>query len=88
MIFWLSRSGILPFTGLLALHLMGCAAPVSAQSAAAGAITGRVLNAATGAYLSGVSIAVADSPRLTTVSGDGGYFRLNSVPVGGAHADL
>jgi len=69
--------------GLFALFIGFFQSLALGQSAATGAITGRVLNAATGAYLSGVSIAVADSPRLTTVSGDGGYFRLNSVPVGG-----
>ena len=82
MILSLARRCILPLTDLLVLTFLWYAAPVSAQPAATGAITGRVLNTSTGAYLSGVSIAVADSPRLTTVSGEGGYFRLNSVPTG------
>jgi TonB-dependent receptor len=52
-----------------------------AQSAANGSVTGRVLNAATGAALTGATITV-EGAAATEVSADGGAFRLNDLPAG------
>jgi iron complex outermembrane receptor protein len=58
-------------------------APAAAQSAAGGAVTGRVLNAATGQYLRNAVVSVSHSSRYA-VSGTGGAYTLLEVPAGPA----
>jgi TonB-dependent receptor len=56
------------------------ALPAFAQSS--GSISGRILNAATGVYLSGASVVVEGSAGLGDVSAEGGVFRVTDVPSG------
>lgn len=53
---------------------------VAAQSST-GAITGRVLNPATGEYIRNVEVRIEGTPQLA-VSEDGGIYRLSNAPVG------
>jgi iron complex outermembrane recepter protein len=66
---------------LLALVL--CCLPDFAQAQETGSIAGRVVNPATGEYLRNARISV-EGTTLSTVSGDGGAYRLNGVPAGEA----
>jgi TonB-dependent receptor len=57
-------------------------APLPALAQSSGAISGRILNAATGVYLSGASVVVEGGAGLGDVSTEGGFFRVTDVPVG------
>lgn len=70
------------FARTLLCSLAGLAATAAGQSPAEGTLSGRILNATTGAYLSGANVTIADRARWNTVSGDGGYFQLSGVPAG------
>ncbi len=61
--------------------LLAGGAPLVAQPGGAGAITGRVLNPATGEYVRNAQIRVAET-GVTATSGDGGTYRLSPVPAG------
>ena len=65
---------------LLALVLLGGAPNLPAQSAGTGTVTGRVINAATGAYLEGVEVAI--SGLLPALTDRNGAFSISGVPVG------
>jgi TonB-dependent receptor len=73
-------AGLVAFTFASTLTLT--VTPLRAQSAGTGTVTGRVLNATTGAYLPGATIAVEGGAGGGDVSIEGGYFRLNDVPAG------
>jgi TonB-dependent receptor len=68
-----------PLCVAIALAVFSSVPTLLAQST--GTITGRVLNATTGAYLPGASIAI-EGAAASEVSGEGGTFRLNDVPGG------
>jgi iron complex outermembrane recepter protein len=55
--------------------------PHAHAQAAAGAVEGRVLNSATGAYVANARVAVKGS-NLVTLTDESGSYRLNSVPAG------
>jgi TonB-dependent receptor len=54
-----------------------------AQTPATGSVAGRVQNAATGDYLNNARVAVKGS-SVTTLTEEGGFFRLNGLPAGPA----
>jgi iron complex outermembrane receptor protein len=64
---------------LLCIFALAPAPALLAQ--ATGSVTGRVLNAATGAYLAGASITL-EGAATGDVSADGGSFRVNDLPPG------
>ncbi len=57
--------------------------PARAQTPATGVITGRVYNPNTGEFLRNAQVRVQETGE-TAISGDGGEFRLGSVPAGKA----
>jgi TonB-dependent receptor len=63
------------------LYSFALAAAPAILAQTTGSVTGRVLNAATGAYLAGATIAV-EGAAASEVSADGGMFRLHDVPAG------
>ena len=83
----LSGHGWLPRAwSLAALVVCVCTCLVAttaawAQSIGLGAITGRVLNPATGEYVANAEVRIAGSER-STVSDAGGFYRLEGVPAG------
>jgi iron complex outermembrane recepter protein len=76
---------VLLYTGLLAAAsaFAQIPAPTAAASAATGTITGRVFNPNTGEYVRNAQIRVQETGQ-TTISEDGGEFRLSPVPAGTA----
>ena len=66
---------------VMAVLVFASLAPVRAQSAATGAISGRVQNEATGQYLNNARVTVKGTD-LTVFTDDTGSFRLASVPAG------
>ena len=77
------RPRLFPISRLATVLLLSSAlaSALSAQTAATGAIAGRVLNPATGEYIRNVEIRI-DGTQQVTLSEDGGYYRLNNAPVG------
>ena len=77
------RPRLFPISRLATVLLISSAlgSALSAQTAATGAIAGRVLNPATGEYIRNVEIRI-DGTQQVTLSEDGGYYRLNNAPVG------
>ena len=73
----------LPVLRLLAALVCAWCAPLvaSGQSVATGTVTGRVFNPAKGEYVRNALIAVQGGTA-STVSEDGGYYRLEGVPAG------
>ncbi len=69
-----------PFVCVVALLV---AAPLPAQTAGHGVITGRVLNPATGEYLRNAEIRITETGQ-TGASGNEGAFRISPVPPGRA----
>ena len=66
---------------VIAVLVFASLAPVRAQSAATGAISGRVQNEATGQYLNNARVTVKGTD-LTVFTDDTGSFRLAQVPAG------
>ncbi len=65
---------------LLATALLACIVDVHAQSSGTGAVSGRVVNNATGAYLEGAEVSVGTGARVLTDRN--GNFTLDRVPAG------
>ncbi|MEO6245311.1 MAG: carboxypeptidase regulatory-like domain-containing protein, partial [Opitutaceae bacterium] len=72
-----------PLLRLVFVTCLCLAHGVRAQAPATGSITGRVQNAATGDYLNNARVAVKGT-ALTTLTEEGGFFRIVGVPVGPA----
>ncbi|MBL9203766.1 MAG: TonB-dependent receptor [Opitutaceae bacterium] len=70
-----------PFLPVLLIAVLGLLPSVSAESGGVGAITGRVFNPATGEYIRNAVVRVEGTP-LTTVSEEGGFYRLDHAPAG------
>jgi TonB-dependent receptor len=66
--------------GLAAAVLLGGFATAYAQTGATGTVTGRVANAATGAFLEGAEVSVGSGP--TVLTSRDGSFTITNVPVG------
>ncbi|MBI4626844.1 MAG: TonB-dependent receptor [Verrucomicrobia bacterium] len=65
---------------LLAAALLACVFDVRAQNSGTGAVSGRVVNAATGAYLEGAEVSAGTGARVLTDRN--GNFTLDRVPSG------
>ena len=76
---------VMPVLALAALTLLPVA--VRAQGGGTGTITGRVLNEATGQYLSNAEITIVGT-NLTANSEEGGYYRVLGVPAGEARISV
>jgi iron complex outermembrane recepter protein len=74
---------VLRLVSMTVAFLTFALAPVAAQNAEGGTITGRVLNAATGQYLRNAVVSVKNSTR-SAVSETGGTYTLSGVPAGSA----
>jgi len=73
-----------PFRGLRAgfvLLLAGACLPAASAQGGSGTISGRVVNAATGAYLENADVRIAGTERTTTTTA-GGRYVLTNVPAG------
>ncbi|MES2694810.1 MAG: TonB-dependent receptor [Verrucomicrobiota bacterium] len=71
------RRGLALVAGLCLLAL------AHAQSAAVGAIAGRVLNPSTGEYIRNAEVRIQGTPQVA-ISEEGGYYRFPQAPVGEA----
>ena len=76
---------VVPVLALAALTLLPVA--VRAQGGGTGTITGRILNEATGQYLSNAEITIVGT-NLVVNSEDGGYYRVLDVPAGEARISV
>ncbi|PTY08105.1 hypothetical protein DB347_00520 [Opitutaceae bacterium EW11] len=75
------RFGLIRLRMSLGLASLAFTLPVAASAQQAGAITGRVVDAATGKYLEGAEISVEGS-KIRTVTQRAGVFSLTNLPVG------
>lgn len=72
---------------LCAAVLLAVAAPLPAQEAGTGVITGRVLNAVTGDALNNAVVSLKGTNRTTTTDA-GGFYQLPGVPAGNATVEV